>query len=316
MRRRATVGLSQALAQSNPAKEFFGFLGLAGSVGVGLYLVNEPMTTFLYKRRVMLQDGISTQPDGKTNSHSLSVPPTPASSSASATSTTPATPATLPLTLIDQKVPSPISTPPPNTPTLLETLHVPFATEVPPGNGIAEGFVDIIQSEFTAAEFPVASNKTESNKTDTAKQVTKETDNDPAKDVVVESVPTFTDEPGATGSINISEETSNTPTIPIIQIQPISPPSIPQKRDETSQSPGTTVPASIEQKRRIYNWGSFTSHPALEMHQSHKNAHYGDGDDASGASRSKEKDDLSSILRERKKAREQERINVHVKETR
>ena len=110
------------------------------------------------------------------------------------------------------------------------------------------------------------------------------------------------------------------PTIPIIQIQPISPispPSIPQKRDETSQSPDTTVPASIEQKRRIYNWGSFTSHPALEMHQSHKIAHYGDGDDASDASRSKEKGhDLSSILREKKKAREQERINVRVKETR
>ena len=49
-KRLRSKGLS-SIADTNPAKEFFAFLGIASFIGVGLFLVNGPITKFMYERR-------------------------------------------------------------------------------------------------------------------------------------------------------------------------------------------------------------------------------------------------------------------------
>jgi hypothetical protein len=288
MRRRATIGLSQSLARTNPAKEFLSFLGLAGTVGTVLFFVNEPLTSFLYKRRVQLQDGVSSEPIQSPSSQ-----PSKASSSFKdhdLNSTTPPTRGASPS----------------NESTEISDVANTSSLNITLKEG-EENIDEEVHPILETLNIPLAVVDIENNKTEQlGKTKLKEEHNKMFIDAVVVPELSIEDVPEETNTI--SKPAQPTDLIEPIHVTPL-PTTLPPSSTTKEMIP---EPSPKKKKRRVYKWDSFSPTPALEMHRNNKKSHYLDGRNSNTAGTdTNNQSDLSKKLLQKKRQNEK---NVQVKE--
>ena len=258
-KRLRSKGLS-SIADTNPAKEFFAFLGIASFIGVGLFLVNGPITKFMYERRRAYHGiaPLSSDDEGSTQDNSFNqlqnnttttgntaVITAAAAAAAAAKLETdniskikilPAKPS-IPLSNIPLPSPSPSeqneqkktveNVESSTAVVLLKTLDIPLAVEPEKESSSSSEMVDPLPGNNDPTP-------TELIKPPTTTPTTTPT-TDPTTDPTTEE----------------SLTTPKTPASVAIQSTP------------------------IEKQSRVYNWASFSSTPALEMHSKQKETIYG-----------------------------------------
>ena len=282
-RKRAGIGLSQSLRQSNPMQDVFAFIGLGGFIGVSLYLVNEPLGTFLYKRRSQLQDGIAPLPDTNNNSSARAGPRTPPSTPPTPPPPPPPPPSPRDSIIHLGSLPAPSTSFPPLSTSLdaipnnnnklpaevealmiVEALIIPHAEEQIQRRELEQA------EEQQRAEREYSRVREEEEKNEKKKKKKKKEEEEEKQEAQAKLELCQQEELAATMRIRKKDLALEQQLLAAEEAVAI------ENHVNVEEEKEKVAPPlkPLLTKRRVYSWASFNSTPALEMHRQKKETHY------------------------------------------
>jgi hypothetical protein len=274
-------------------QDVLAFIGLGGVIGVSLYLVNEPLGTFMYNRRSQLKEGIAPLPDSSSNSSNSSSSEMPASR-------TPPPPIPRDVTPNDQMVPED------SLATIVEALVIPLAEEQ-----IQKRELERVEKQ-QCVEREQNQIREEGEKTKKQQRVQQEQER-----IQLEQEARFRAEQE---SLRQQEQQESLRQKEMEERTEQAKKDLALKQQQLLAAKESLLAAATEKKRvekdvvqpeplppkrRVYSWASFTSTPAAEMHQQKKETHYNSnsrGEAATKTAPDGQNDKLLAIHRERKLA--------------